>query len=1318
MSIDQLSEPTDTENTIPFEQFIYDNDVTLLYKWAEVFQLPISFIIVRPREPGDEQFISGTDKYVYESLQALVARLIENQTSPSEIYDYVHKYNKMIEVKDIAMVYYDIWKSQGETDLHIHLNNLYKLLGDSSESNMTEEDKESNAVYDDWIISKIYKNRKIDKQRLNTIQQVQNILLQQMEKPTLEFSPLILNTSIVGFSPTINGRKVVTQDGLDIFNKAIPSKYIPFIKYNDEYGKSYYRVYTGSKLENEPNYSVVVTPQSTSSHKNALYLTLWLGDPENDGSDDLNTAPKESFNTVIYELTNNFLTVKTPIFTEKDPDAIRKKGLITDPNIAYQRTKDALPNLLFGKGEEVKVGGEFNIWGLDFDETSFLDMVLNDSVMNVYLYVEENIRPFALKKRLDVHYRSIFVDQAEGKSNSDKPYIENSASVSITINEKIAEPGQIVQIYNMETGEKTDAKVPDEGEYKYVHINISQADSYAVLNEFVPVFRLLMGYYRDRKDDIMNLYYTYLPKLHQLESLLTDKKKKIQEQETTAEQLKKQTNRKLKRAHRKLYEKAPDIFVHGYPRICQSGLQPEPIEEEDIPQWKLDHPLVTGVERQVMPFPKNENRVFLGCPNDEAPYPGVKNNKNLSNKETYPYIPCCGKKDQINNKKSKYSDYLKSDARVLEVGAKAESKITTNRLLTPGKTGALPKAVENLLKKYSDSYIDMIRYGIIHSPNSLLHCICEAVNDENYLSLNTNADKEKYVVRLRNYIKNNVHPSLLRQELYDYGDESIIDALNDSDSFFDPSLYYRAIEEIFNVNLYVFLYPQSGDESELGTLEIPRAKIFHSRPIRLYRRTIVIIKTSGSKTDNLEYPQCELVIDYDKAKSQAVKIFGPEMTQICHETLVNLYKTITWTPTVKDTIQINYNMYYHIDHLNLFKYPIYSQFIDNNGKMRAITLNIDGKLLTVATVPSQPENITDTKEISRLPFNDVMSIFGEPMAVGENSEGNIDGLWYKILDIDYAEYFNIVPVSKDTVELSNYQYGPKNPIVSVSMSVTERLTKLRKTLNIITQLVKFLYELVRVPEGYDVKTFVDKYFVVDNDFKGDSSDYYNLENISRKLPSVQNIDKAIDLLSVVAPTLFADGKIVMYNIEFASRLIGVLEDYNNVNNGAPQKNIEYIDNYYESERSFDHNDVSKIFIGDDDLNAWLSSLKSSINYSKFFSIHKKIDINLSFIDDPYLYQDNDGKIYVIQNVVGGKKQKAINVAANWFYNKINMGPEAEPSEYAFPHIIYGISSSSGLTPIEDLSEDSEEYLKILYYGTVLDKKSGKENKYAAMLEIL
>lgn len=1308
----------DTQPPQTLQQIPYDNDVTLLYKWAEIFQVPIRLIVTRPRTPQDIGITSGTQKYVFESLPVIVQRLTNEGETPAGMYDIITEYNRLINIDDIAMTYYDQLRRQNlAPELFGIINQVYRAIDNTLTVDKFESQDDLQKTYDSWIVQN-NERRELDIRRLDTIIDIQDRLAEVDKRDKIPFSPVTVNSTIMSFSPTIDGRPIVPEDGLDIFNGAIVSRYIPFIRYNDKYGKGLFRVYTGGKVENEPNYSVTVIPSTEATAKNTIYMTLWLGDPNSNGTAELHDAPRESFFTVVYHLDTNYLTVESPVGA--DP----KKGFIRDEQIAYQRTQAALPHLSFGVGKEIKVRGEFNIWGMDFDETSFLDMVLLEPLMNVYLYVEENIKPFALKKRLDAHYRSIYTDMAEGKTVTDEAYISNSASVSVTLTQKTTLADEVVEVMDPVTKVINQARLP--AGVPYIHVNISQAESRSTVNDFIPIFQLLMRYYLDNRQHIIDLYQLLLPELAALGPLLAQRKRKVVVTEPTILELTKKTtvNRRVNAKIKRLQDQAPDLFVLNYARRCQCPLQPIIVDPNEVEAWKQRRLGPTLQERQIMPFPKDNPRWNFVCPDDSNPFPGVKLNHDLPNRDKFPYVPCCFKKDQMSiGVNSHYRDYVENKSPDRRIGAKAEKKISTRKILVPDRVAYLPRAVENIVKRYSDEYIDMVRYGIIYTPNSLLHCVCIAIDDPNYLAQATDELKEGYVTRIRQHMLATIRPSLLKQELYDYTDEEIMNLFRDNSKFLDPALFYRAVEDTFNINIYVFAPPPpSGDETELGAMDVPRFKIFHARPLRIHRPTVVVMKTWGSESDALDYPQCELIVDYDKDNFQIMKLFGPEMTEVCHGALQETIKTMTWTVLPNNTFDVHSNIYYYIDHLNLFQAPAVSQFIDNNGKMRALTLNLgENHLMTVATIPSQPENLQISNDMQRVNVQVAIGIFGNPTGVTRNAAGNVDGLWFQIMDITFGEYvpvieapgFNELAVGGEPLPL-----GPPNPIMSTGTSVTTRLSKLRRVLNIITQITRWLYELARSKQNIDPSNFASQFMVMDQAPVRDSADYYNLTNVPRRLPNVETIQEAIRFMEPLAPTLFNQGRLVMYSPSFADRIVKMLRDYSNLRFGMPIEHIEFIDNFYETESDFVNAPNSKIFMSEKDLTAWMLSLKSSQNYSRYFNIRRKIEIAMGFSPDPYMYQDEDGKIYIVQNVVGGTRAKAMAVAYTWHQYRVNIGSEPTPLDIVPIHMVYGISPSSSLIPIEDNTEGGDIFLKLIYYGTQADKAGGKEARFGALLEIL
>lgn len=1271
-----------------------DNDITRLYKYAEKSNLPTDLIIVRPRTPEDVNITFGTEKYVLESLSEIVQRLDatlpDNSEKISDMFELIAKYNKTIDIEDFAMIYYNhlrtIYPSQDE--YYTLVNEVYEL---EESPILLYDEAELNNKYVTWH-TKIAQKTEAENGKIAEIWAIQSVLEQVSRRPKIIFSPINITSSIVAFSPTIGKRQVNPEDGIDIFDKSIVSKYVPYIKYNDKNGISYSKVYVGEKVEEEPNYNTTVIPPNESSSNNTIYMKLWHGDL--DQSKSFKNEPKDSFSIIIYYLKNNYLTVESP---SKD-----------QTNTEYQshlRTRSALPTLSFGTGKEVKVRGDFKMWGATVEEIGFLDMILSDPIVNVYLYLEENIKPFALKKRLDIHYRSIFSDINEGEKLSEEAYISNYASVSLTLTQKFS-GDDTIQLADTVSRQLSTTKVPKDT--PYIHVSISQAESREVVNNFIPVFSLLMRYYIDGRKDIIDNYYDFLPELEKLVPLLEQRKQKTAVEESMIVNLTKKTivTKRAKDRLEKLRDIAPDLFILDYPGKCQHKLQPVIIDPSESDEWKEKRFGENQEERQVMPFPKDDPKWLFACPDDKNPYPGVKINKDLPNKDIYPYIPCCFKKDQIDpSSNSNYGKYVGNEQGEKRATVKLDKKISTRRLLQKDRIGFLPTAIEAIVKRYSRTYVDMVRYGVIYSKSSLIHCVCTSIDDPNYYSQTTDEMKEDYVSLLRTYIADNVNSALLKQELYDYSDEEIMQILQDKEKFLDPALFYRAVEEIFNINIYVF---SVDDDNEFGYLEIPRHKIFHSRPVRPNRPTVVIMKTFGS--DSIEFPQCELIVDYDIKNSLSVKLFGVEMATICHKTLTNTMRSLTWIMEENDTLSAYENIYSYIDHLNIYKLPPVTQLIDANGKMRAITFELENGKITVATIPSQPENIPNSEEIHRVSMETVIKLLGQPSAVTQDSDGKVDGLWYEIMDILHGEYISIIP-EKVTTELA---IGPKNPISPGNgLSITARVTKLKRDITIIVQLTRWLYELSRSRQKLDINEFADSYMVMD-DWQEDSSNYYDFSNLSRRLPRVETIEKAIAILEPVVPSLFNGGKIVMYNALFAQRIIRMLKDYNNLRIGLTYVPPEFIQGFYETEDDFEKFAGSKVFTNDKDLTVWLSLSKKS---SRNFLIHKKIDIAVGFSSIPYLYEDEDGNIFIVQNVFGSEG-KAYAVAQEWYTEMINIGSNPEPLDTVPVNMIYGISSESTLIPIEDNTDNDSVFLKVIYYGKKADRLIGKDARWGAMLEIL
>lgn len=859
-----------------------------------------------------------------------------------------------------------------------------------------------------------------------------------------EYGEIIINSSISAYQPTdiTSNTSIHEMDGIDIFNTSLPSKYVPFIKYNNEFGKSFYKLYTNSKINTanythnpyksnyvSNNYENIFLKKSKTYDPNTIYLNLWLGDPNNNGTDNVFEASKDMFFLVIYRLVDNFLTIKLP-------ERTNRTDTVYNESIAVQRVKDVLPMLNFGKKEEIKVNAEYSIWNVDYEEHSLLYKILTDDIFSVFLYIDESTKAYAFKSRLDIRYKPMFIDDIEANQPSTLSYVQNYSTVIFNMIQNNNQNEAELPTWNPRVESNYTPKIypPD---IKFIQIKIMQANSREEINTFLRIFDLLLYAYKKEQIDVTNDINKHCEDLIQI-SKPTNKLNRKQQASTSSSSARSSSSSSMgnnavniltpgsstpttrlssissdsttgysgiiqarlendkptieeRQARRRFLEQnAPEIYIRGAVRkgFQEKGDLPLLIRKDDIEQWKKQK-LPNGELREIMPFPKNNPKYYFVCDYNLYPYPGVKLNAVKENRAAVPVIPYCYKKPHSNNPTTAYYKYLRDQSLTNASGTKGKTLIKTKKIASIYGRALLPDSISKILKLYVNDLIGNLEiYGAPHDKNSFLHCVCIAIDDDKYLRLRTSTERETYVMTLRNNISSMVYTEIFKQELYDHSYNDILNMINDQTSFFDPDLFYRAVEDIFNVNIYVFTsysfdnYSSRYDE-RVPTISLPRHRGFYSKPLNLTLPSILIYKTLGSESDKLEYPHCQLIVDYNLTNKYIGKIFGQRMTYACHDILQKNMYTYTFnivninndnsswgssnnsssgnngsngngnvnnggniiskdSGSQQSILDIRKNIYYHIDYSkllpNLF---IIGQIIDEYGKLRALTYRIN-----------------------------------------------------------------------------------------------------------------------------------------------------------------------------------------------------------------------------------------------------------------------------------------------------------------------------------------------------------------------------------------
>lgn len=1255
----------------------------------------------------------GSPNVGYLSLYDIINKVIQlgDQVPQTVVRDMLLATPSDIQFDDIGYMYFHIWYGQGHRAPEKMITLLQTFGVTDEELIRAFGEPDSPTLYD--VITNYYNDWKETNNNyyaedwpiIRQIVHVQNALANAAlnNQDTALTTELIVNSRTVSFTPRllwvnvqpVSATTSVAEHGPDIFNKSFVNKYTPFVKYVDATGQPQIRVYEGTQNEDTPDFTIIRPPDSETSERNTIYITLWLGDPQYTGQEKIKDAHKVAFRTIVYQLAINNLSIESAV------DAAQQ----IDINIAVDRARVALPLLDFGTQQEDKVRGEFALWNFKMEEATFLDMMLNDLVLNVSCYVEETSQSFAVKKNFVVHYVPMFTTL--GQIEEKVQYVSNSSLVSFTMKQLYSQTAHMIRIVDPQTGLSNDRMTIEQ--MPFVHVNILTGRSIADTNRFINILRLLCRYYSSFRlipqsrynMSLTQKYNMYAPNDQQVEIALRNE----QTQNYNSVNSIGVSNRPDSRQENNLKQlgqrvRAAFPVIHN---VCPGvGKKPTVMTLAEAIQWHeqgkqiIDLPLEDGTTK------------YYGCVSDTYKYPGFGLDP-TNNAPAY-YRVCCFLKDHMNpNKQSHYMDWL-NGSMVREKGAAGGARVIRNtKILNVGGYGELPDSMRTLFRPHLVNH-DFYRTGQPRTPNSFLHCIHTAMRDQVYLSL-TPENREAYVIEQRREIARNTLPALLKQEMYDYDDADIIKIMADPTVFLDPFLYFRALERRHNLNIYVFKLDKTGDERVIrGDMEVPRHHSFHSRPQRNDLPVVLILKNWDTNANGDAIPHCELIVDTPEPPVRDTNVqigyFGREMDITCHRTLEMRLRTISWSvveklvTTTRSTSQENINdsqraepeetritrnlvardnIYSHLDYIKLFRaYAPVSQYLDDYGKLRAITfVTYQKEKFTISTVPSQPLNLPVTEDVSTVSFSTIYEILGQPTAKSVVST-LADGVWYRIMDMDYGLYVTIQPTNNDI--LSSLPVGPRNPLrASSNVSYVSRLVAMRRTANLFVQMLFYMYDTARLgkavatleaqygkgpgvrpevdlmPEEFAKRYFIEpvangqtdsSFFSYTNnmDVGGDSALYYDLSRIEREFPT-GDLDRVMGVFNRLAPSMVTrldtpskrwNGvitdvagtntlpipqvgyNIVMYSSSFGTRCLRLLQEHYSQTERARLRRPRFIHNFYRYYFDYAKQPHSRVFVGLADLNAWLRSRNAESNLT--WLIRSEINMSMGDSVEPYIYR--------------------------------------------------------------------------------------------------
>lgn len=885
--------------------------------------------------------------------------------------------------------------------------------------------------------------------------------------------------------------------------------------------------------------------------------------------------------------------------------------------------------------------GSFNIYDVHLAQAIFYDFLLNNVVKD-FMYINESSDIAEEKHHTTINFAPLDIA---------KP------SIKFVIYQKIT-------IANIKVGDHT---IPINT--PYINVLASKAKTQSSMYQLLNILRRMFTIYKNDKSDIEEFYTSTLP-----ESLKV--LKPIREKSVAPKKRKYTVKPELINAY-------PELFVPNYSKKCRNQEYLEIVPENKVDEVKKQVFEFNGVKynKQVFQyppeyFPTDLKRVYLTCNSKDYPFFGIVNNSGqtaLTNRSIFPYIPCCFDHDQTRKKGSLSSFYKGPKAEK----TKTSTIIKTKKILPEEGIGELPTELETFFNTISSN--KFYRLGAINDNNSLIHSVLSAV-DPSYLK-RSKAEKIKLAETTRKKLINYI--PVVKQELYDKSIDEIKQMILDKNIYFDPALFYRLLEEHFNINIYIFYRNKTTDKVELL---LPRHKMFYAKyPKEL--NTVIIYESWGPTSLNLKHPHCEIIAELED--DNYVRKFTKVVGNYLYDTFTKMYKTTTVSVNNKEA-EIVQNAYNINITTEIFQYlkiefsdiKLLTQFIDVFGKQRAVTMSLGTTKFSIIFPPLQPVNLPISEDIIINDHKLITRLFGKPIAYSM-SKNSLDGMWYSGNNIKYYFY---APIK--ALKYKDQQLGPKNPLniekPLLNFELVPYMSKLYKDRIIFLQLISWMF----YNSDETIESFFEKYVKV-----GNSEYNYDFSDIQERLPSITNIKEAFYYLKDT--NLILKNKIYLYTDKLVQPLKYYLEKFIKANIDPTD-----IEDFYTIVRDFKGSETTALFIGKNRFTSWLEYNKE--NLMKLNIIRNDLkDFDTSIIM-PYFYQ-KDNKIYLLQNVIDSTLSRALSISYAWVHELQFLGYNAPEIDLEIEYDTLEINTKYEITEKSNKSDYkvlvvNEEYVGVIIFN--------------------
>jgi len=1122
-------------------------------------------------------------KFILTDKEGKYFSLFEKLRNEEDIIPAFNKYNKEynINIQDFLLAYFLANKENKEEFIINNINILKNISNIELDEDNYESEKNKFLLKAEFL----YKKTLTDYEKIKNFYKELSTLSYTTSPEKLASSLKLKETGII-IKVTDGDYDFNVDSGAIIFNNMQVSDNFPFIHYRDV-EENFYKIHEDIDKEElvRTNHLIdTIRKDDIKKYEHYIFVSMKIS-----------LVNKEKYILLEFDLKEETLKFKYP---GNSLPAIKKK------------LPDLLPDIRLKKEKLLETKGSFELIFPNYNNTRLYFLTFFDKIITNFLYVKEFNKPRSLVSEYDKFY---FKTYTESKGLSDY-----SASFFIE---------------------------PLYGDFYSINFS-SKIINNNTINEFALIMSKLAWYYNNMSKELDDLFdivvqpYTGpngaglgAPISEKVTRTVTFKSRKLDN----------------------LFDKAPEIFPKNeYSRLCGCPKQPIIVDDEDVEDWKKYS--WGGKDHEVLKFPpldseQSGKRYNFVCPTENNVLSFIPN---PDYKSDYPILPCC----TAQKKSGLYKNYetIRAEGTGKTIGEKKQSKSTqlkTVKLLNYQQTGFLPEEIQDLLKSVHPNN-KFSRYGINKVSNkSFLMAVLVASSHLNEIKkyskneeinkkldvlikirekfMNTDSEANKIVIidSLINKLDKVVNISSALQENYNLSETKILKKIKNNSEIFDSYYYYKLLENIFHLNIFVFVY-----QNDQVVIERPNHRFFHIREINLELPSVLLFKNVSKRN----FPIFELITsDAPVKNTKTPLLFTDIITKMMKKNIENQAYYICESHREEDyTVRKNYYQNVNWNYI-LCDYKLVGQAINDSGRVYRINIMVDEEEISLYIPPSFPLDLPISETIFCSNSALVKELFDGKAMTGSQ------GLWFNMNGCRKAVFVPCNDIDENDNKCNVYEIERTR---KENDSNFFHLNTINRNANIIKQLFLWCWNLSKIN---DVDEWFDKYVIISDEREENRSFNFNPISIDYRFPNnIENTTDGINYLSYYVPLIFSKNHIYLYDKLYIA-MKQFLKNYNLSTKGFAKIPNKAIINAFVNEKDFKEQEKTRIIVGERNWNEWIN----------FIITGNKITIELGNEDSdkirPFLYKDIDGHIFLIQNTIESNLSIALLISKIWNSTKINLG---------------------------------------------------------------